>query len=143
MTGVPAATPVRTPVPVTIVAKAVLLLLHVPPDVALVSVAEAFTHTAVAPLIAPGVVITVTVLLTRHPAVSVYVIFVVPAAMPVAIPELAFIVAVGVLLLLHVPPVVALVNASVVPVHIVAALVIAGNTFMVTVVVRKQPEARL
>jgi hypothetical protein len=50
----PAATPVTTPEEL-IVAKAVLLLAHVPPPVVSVSVAVFPTHTAVLPTI-PGIV---------------------------------------------------------------------------------------
>jgi hypothetical protein len=69
--ALPADTPVTTPV-VLMVATAVLLLAHVPPLVAWVSVMLLPTHTLSGPLMGPGVPATLMVSDTEQPvAVSV------------------------------------------------------------------------
>ena len=60
MVAVPPDTPLIIPVFV-IVATEVLLLLHVPPGVALLSMPVLLIHMAVMPVIAPGMGLTVTV----------------------------------------------------------------------------------
>jgi hypothetical protein len=65
--AVPAETPVKTPVPDPITATLVLLLTHVPPDVAFVRIAEAPAQTDAAPVMAGGKVLTVIVVLVAHP----------------------------------------------------------------------------
>jgi hypothetical protein len=67
MVVVPCELPVSTPVPATIVATAVLLLLQVPPGVALVRVTVLPTHTLAGPLIAPGNGLTVSMVLRLQP----------------------------------------------------------------------------
>ena len=64
--SVPAEIPVTTPVPDT-VEIAILLLIHVTPGVASVSVNIAPAHTLPLPLIAAGELFTVTVAVTVHP----------------------------------------------------------------------------
>ena len=59
MVTVPPLTPVTTPVPASIVARAVLLLLQEPPLVALLSVVVAPGHTVKVPVIAATVAFTV------------------------------------------------------------------------------------
>jgi hypothetical protein len=58
--GLPAATPVTIPLLVPIVARVTLLLVHVPPAVASVSVVVKPTHTLAVPLIDAGSGLTVT-----------------------------------------------------------------------------------
>lgn len=99
----PAVIPVTTPVVASIVATAVLLLLHVPPGVPWVSVMVYVTHTPVGPLIVGGA-LTVTTAVVKHVAETRYVITDVPAATPVTTPVALPIVATVVRLLLHVPP---------------------------------------
>ena len=71
---------------------------------------------------------------------TVYVILVVPAVTPVTTPELKTIVAVAVLLLLHVPPVVAFENTAVEPIQTVPGpVLVAGAAFIVTTALRIQP----
>lgn len=65
--AVPAVTPVTSPVPVLTVAIAVLLLLHVPPDVACDKVDEEPTQVFVVPVIADGAPFTVAIVVTLHP----------------------------------------------------------------------------
>lgn len=119
----PRATLVTTPL-VPIVATAVLLLVHVPPVTASVSVVVCPTHNPLSPLIA-GAVLMVTVLVATHPAPATYDITEIPPAMPVTLPELST-VASAVLLLLQVPPVVASASVVVCPAHTVAVPVIAA-----------------
>jgi len=69
MTGVPTATPVTTPVPITTVASPKLLLLHVPPVVALESVMELVVQTKESPVIAGGTAVIVT--LAEAPVIDV------------------------------------------------------------------------
>jgi hypothetical protein len=140
MVTLPAETPLTTPVPAPAVATDVLLLVHVPPGVALLSVVVAPTQTVEEPgLMAGGAAITVTGFVTKHPA-TVYVMLAVPVPVPVTIPVLPT-VATEVLLLAQVPPGVALDNESVVPMQINAppeGLIAAGLPLTDTVDVTKQ-----
>lgn len=67
MVVVPVAMPASTPVVLSIVPFAVLLLLHVPPGVASVRVVDALTQTAFAPPIAAGLGLMVTVIAASGP----------------------------------------------------------------------------
>jgi hypothetical protein len=71
MVVVPAATPVTTPEVALIVATVTLLLLHVPPVVASLSVSVEPAHTPATPDIAEGALFTVTTLVTLHPVLNV------------------------------------------------------------------------
>ncbi len=99
------------------VARAKLLLLHVPPVVALLNVVDTPTHTADVPEIAAGTGYTVTALIAMQPVPVAYEIFTVPAAIPAAVPEVTSTVATEVLLLLQFPPRMALLNTAVDPVQ--------------------------
>jgi hypothetical protein len=112
-------TPVTTPVPEPTVAIAVLLLAHDPPDVELLNVVVEPTQTEWVPVFAEGTGITVTSVVAKHPVLSIYVMFEVPAATPVTFPGLEGTVATLVLLLLQVPPVGVLVSTVMVPIHAV------------------------
>ncbi len=113
-----------------IVATATLALLHVPPVVVLVSVVPVPIHVVSVPPIAAGSAFTVTTVVAvpaqPNPLVTVYVITVVPADTPVTTP-VAPTVATPALLLLHVPPVVALARVVVPFEHIVVPPVIAAT----------------
>lgn len=122
--------PVSNPVPDTIVAIKVLPVDQAPPPTLLVYVVFWLTQTLDAPLIAPGVVFTVTTLVTKLPP-AVYVIVAVPAAIPETVEvvdEAVTTVAIEVLLLLQVPPVNVFVNVVLEPAHTLAVPVIAGNS---------------
>jgi hypothetical protein len=67
----PMATPLITPVEEPTVATAVLLLLHVPPDDAEVSVVVLPTHVTAVPVIDAGKGSTVTTVVVEHPGESV------------------------------------------------------------------------
>ena len=71
MVGVPAATPVTTPVDAPTVAWLVLLLLQLPPEGVLFNVVVAPTQTLAVPVIAIGCALTVTGCVTKHPPVNV------------------------------------------------------------------------
>jgi uncharacterized iron-regulated membrane protein len=119
--GVPAATPVTKPASVT-VAKAVLLLAHVPPVVG-DKLVVAPTQIAVAPVIETEPLIVTADVVFRHPVVVFVKVKVgVPVATPVTTPA-SVTVAKAVLLLAHVPPVVGD-KLVVVPTHIAVAPVI-------------------
>lgn len=139
--AVPVATPVRTPVPGTMVAMAVLPLAHVPPDGVHVSVTVLAGHIVVGPPIAPGSGLTVTVRVLKQPVNDdVYVIVVVPTAtvftMPVAMP----IVAIPALLLLQVPPALVLVSVMLDPMHTEPGPPInGGKSLTVTIAVVMHP----
>ena len=62
--------PLTTPVE-PMVASEVLLLLHVPPAVALLSVTDAPVHNPAVPFIAVGIAFTVAVVVTEQPVDSV------------------------------------------------------------------------
>lgn len=113
MVAVPTAIPVTTPL-AEIVAVPVALLLHTPPEVALVSVIVLPVQTTgLAGKMAPGAVFTVAMVDTEHPAI-VYNIVAVPTELPVTTPP-AETDAMPVALLLHAPPAVASVKVVVPP----------------------------
>jgi hypothetical protein len=124
-------------------ATVVLLLLHVPPDVALVMVmVKPPAHTVDAPTIAAGNGNTVTIVVMIQPVESVYVITEVPAEMPVTTPDINPTWAFEVSELDHVPPVSVSDNEVVCPTHTVLIPSIGvGSGLTVTTVVRKQPVA--
>ena len=126
--------------PETTVATAVLLLLHVPPVVGCDKVEDDPMQVFVVPVIAEGAPFTVAIVVTLQPPGAVYVMFTVPAVTPVNMPVDAPIVAIAVAPLVHVPPLVALLNVTVWPTHTSAVPVIdPGAAFTVTIVVRGQP----
>ncbi len=133
----PVATPVTIPVVLPTMAFAVLLLDHVPPGVALLSVMVAPGQTDDAPVVAEsGFMVTVVVVI--QPLLIKYVIVAVPADTPVTTPVVPTD-ATLVLLLLQVPPDVALDSVVVVPAQIEVVPVIAVGDPMVIVVVVTQP----
>ena len=67
----PAEIPVTTPVPAPTVATEVLALFQMPPAAASVSVVVAPTQKFVAPVIAGGIGLTVTIVVAAHPAALV------------------------------------------------------------------------
>ena len=138
----PAPTPDTMPVDPT-VANAKLLLLQVPPPVASDNVSEDPTQTLPEPVTADGKAFTVTTEVALQPVGSEYVIVDVPAATPEIFPVVAPAVATLVMLLVQVPPVVALLRVSVMPGHIGAEPVIADNGFTVTIADLKQPVANV
>ena len=117
----------------------VLLLLHIPPEVASLNVVVEPWHTPVVPEIAGGKGLTVIVAVVLQPVeLIVKVIVAVPVPEPVRIPEAEPMLAGPILL--HTPPVVASVNVVLDPLQTLAAPVIAiGNGFTVTSVVVMQP----
>lgn len=137
--------PVLTPLAVTspdalpIVAINVLLLFHVPPIVASLSVVVKLAHTLTAPMIGVITPTTFTVAVLVQPEASVYVTEVLPTLTPVTIPVDRSIVAIAVLLLLHVPPVVASDKVVCVPVHTFIFPVIGKAAFTVTETVALHP----
>src|ERR1700722_15656701 len=102
--AVPAATPSREPDVRPMVATAVLPLSHVPPVIPSDSVVATPAHRLVAPVIAPGVGLTVRMAVRKPPPASVYVMVLVPADAPPATPEVNPMVATDVVPLTHVPP---------------------------------------
>ena len=136
---VPGATPVTTP-ELRIVATPVLPdVQDKPPVVASVKVAVAPVQSIVAPVIASGKGLTVIVVVAIQAAPNVYVTVTEPAAAPVKIPLTESIVPAAVLLLLHVPPVLALVSVVEEPAQIwMAPPTIAGSVQVVV-----QPAVRL
>jgi hypothetical protein len=129
----PVEMPDATPEAEPMVAIDVLLLLHVPPLVALLKVEVAPVQTVKAPVIADGNAFTVTILVAVHPF-TLYVIVAVPALTPVTMPVEEPTVALAVLLLLHAPPAKVFVSVVVAPAHMVAVpLIDAGRAFTVTV----------
>lgn len=99
----PKETPVTTPVAASTVARAVLLLLQVPPGKELLRVVVAPKHAMNTPVIGPGVGVTVTVATALQPA-TVYIMLAVPGVIPVTTPVVALTVATPVDKLLQVPP---------------------------------------
>ena len=104
MAVLPPEYPVTIPVDEPTSAMDGLLLLHVPPDVASLSVVVRPWHISLMPVIAAGKGYTVSMVVIIHPVGKVYVTVEVPAERPVAMPVPEPIVATDVLLLAHVPP---------------------------------------
>ena len=107
--------PVISPVATLAVTRDVLLLLQVPPGVALDSPCVMPTHTWLLPAIGAGSEFTVTVAVEIHPVGSVYVTSEVPTASPFITPPGAA--PAFALLVLHVPPAGELVRFVVYPMH--------------------------
>ena len=133
-------------------ATAVLLDDHVPPEVVLLRVVEEPAQIAFDPPIAESAGKPLTVneavveFVQPFPSVTVYVIVAVPALTPVTTPVEAFTVAIAVLEVLHVPPVVAFVSVELAPIHAEAepAIVPAdGSAFSVTTVAAEVAEQPL
>jgi hypothetical protein len=136
---VPVATPLTMPVALPIVATPMLLLLHAPPLVASVSVVAEPTHTPVAPDTDAGDAITDVTAVAEQPVPSVYVITVVPAAIPLTAPVPEPMAAADGLLQLHVPPAVVLRNVTMAPVQTLELPAIApGSGFTVAIFVTVQ-----
>ena len=139
MVAVPAATPVTIPVLPT-VAVAVFDELQLPPVVVLARVMVAPVHARPGPVMAAGIVYTVTTVVTDVPEI-VYMIVAVPADIPVTSPP-EVTVATAVLVLLHAPPVGVHDSVVVAPVHTVVVPVIAPIVpLTVTTLVAEQPAA--
>lgn len=102
----PVLTPPARPVPAPIVPTAGVLLLHAPPVTGWLIGVVRPRHTVELPVMAAGAAVTVTTSVEIQPALSAYVIVVVPEVMPVSTPVDASIVPTEAVLLLHVPPVV-------------------------------------
>jgi len=132
---------VTTPDDASTVAIAVLLLVHVPPEILCARVLDAPTQAFVVPVIAASAALTVTCVTETQPAPDLtYDILAVPAATPVTMPDADPTVALVVALLVHVPPLVVFERAVVPPAHMVLLPEFAGNAaFTVTVVERAHP----
>jgi hypothetical protein len=137
--AVPAAMPVTTPIEETLAIDGVLLL-HVPPPVALLKAVVEPTHAVVLPVIPAGALVTLTTAIVAQPAADVYVIVDVPGTIVVTMPVDASMVATVRSPLLHTPPVVVLLSVSGLPAHALIVPVIAdGVAFTVTTAVVAQP----
>lgn len=102
---VPVLTPPARPVPALIEPTAGVLLLHAPPGTLwLIGVVNP-RQTVELPVMAAGAAVTDTTNVEIQPALSAYVIVVVPDVIPVSTPVVASIVPTDAVLLLHVPPV--------------------------------------
>jgi hypothetical protein len=116
-----------------------VLLLHVPPPLASVTVEVSPSHAVSVPAITAGFALTVIGKVALHVVGSMYHIFTVPAAAPVIVPSVPA-VAMALLLLLHVPPVVlslsiVVADGQVVPEPVIAA----GAGFTVSALLAVQP----
>ncbi len=134
-------TPHSVPVLLPIVASEAGPVDHVPPVAASNSAADEPTHTIGAPAIAGGGGNTVINFVAVQPAPNEYVIVAKPGDMPHTWP-VEFTVATAVLLLLHVPPVVASPRSVHEPTHTLDEPVMpAGGAFTVNTVLTEQPVA--
>jgi hypothetical protein len=141
MVTVPAAEPPTMPDELPTVAIAGLLLIHVPPVVEFESEIVAPAQTPVAPVIKPA--LGMSVMLTAcvstavpHILVTEYDMMAVPVVTPPTMPDKIPTVATGGLLLVHVPPVAALVKEADVPGQRVVGPIIdpaLGNPITVTI----------
>lgn len=112
------------------VAIAVLLLVHVPPGVELVSVAVCPVQTTDGPAIEPMAELMFTVVVLLQPVPTAYVIKDVPLAMPVTIPVVLPIVATEVVADDHVPPDVVEASIVVLPTQVLVVPVMAAGRFI-------------
>jgi hypothetical protein len=132
----PVSTPVTIPDEEPTVARAVLLLVHVPPVTVSVSVTDEPTHTVAGPVITVGDGLTFIVVVAVQPAGEVYVITVlVRRVTPVTAPEVEFTVAPDGLLLTHVPAPVDALSNIVDPAHTAVAPLIVGVGLIATTAV--------
>ena len=115
-----------------------------PPETALLNEVVWPVHTLGIPVMPPGEELTVTVAVAMQPVEnSLYVITDVPAVKPLTTPENDML-ATLVLLLLQVPPGVALLNAEVVPAHNpVAPVMTDGTGYTITVIKASHPVPKL
>ena len=115
-------------------------VLQAPPVVVSCNVTVADWHTGALPVIAAGVVFTVTTCVAwQPPVVILYVIADVPAATPDTVPSVPTVALVTVPLI-QVPPVVASVRFVIIPAHTVAVpVIVPAPGFTVTTLVAKQP----
>lgn len=121
------------------VATPVLLLLHTPPLVLLLSVVAEPAHTDAVPVIDESG-LTVTTVVAIQPAPVVYVMIAVPELAPVTTPVVDPIAAIAPSLLLQVPPDVASLRVDDEPVQIPVEPVMAeGSALTVTTIVVRQP----
>jgi hypothetical protein len=140
MVDVPTPTPDTAPLVALTVATPVLLLVHVPENVADVNVVVQLLHSVSTPPIAPGKVTTVATIVRRQPVANVYLIVELPVATPVTTPVPATTVAFDGTLLVHVPPDGDELSVAVLPIHAVADPVIAdGDASTVAVRVEAHP----
>ena len=121
------------------VATLVLLLVHVPPVVALISVVVFPWQTVVAPEMSEGKARTVTVVLDMQPDALVYCITAKPGLTPSNNPLDAPMVAMVGLRLAHVPPLRVLCNVVVALTQMVVVPVMGAAAFTVMIVLVKQP----
>ncbi len=121
--SMPAVTPVA--MPPDVMDALPKLVLQVPPAVGLVNAPVVVTHITGGPEITPtaGEEFTVTIVVVKQPPIE-YMIVDVPSVKPATVPVVSPIVATGKLVLLHVPPNMALVNVRDPPAHTLGA---AGN----------------
>ncbi len=117
MAEVPTDTGITAPVVLPIVATAGVALLHVPPEVELVSVEPLPIHEDNDPDIAAGSALTVNTAPVAHPFDKVYDIIEVPAETAATTPEELPIVATEAVALVQVPPEVVLVSVEPLPTH--------------------------
>lgn len=115
------------------VATPVLPLIQVPPDGDELNMAEEPTHKNVVPDIAVGVVLIVTICVTKQPPPTVYVISVVPLLMPDTTPVPDPTVAILKFPLVQVPPPGEEVNVVIEPAHKTAAPVIAAGVVLTVI----------
>jgi hypothetical protein len=115
-----------------------VLLVHMPPP-ASVSVTVVPTQRVLGPDMADGADITFIVDVVTQPAGVVYVITLLPGPIAVTRPDPDPMVATAVLLLVHVPPLVALVSVVVDPEHSEVSPPIANSGLTVTVCVTRHP----
>jgi len=141
MLVVPAVTPVTTPEVTPIVATDGVALVHeIPPGRMLYTTFVLPIHTGTLPLIAAAPPLTVIGFVLQHVGFVEYVIVGVPADTPVMIPVPAPTVAKPVLLLVHAPPRVVLLNVTVLPTHTFVVPVITGRAALtVAIAVARQP----
>ena len=145
MTEVPGATPVTRPEPATMVAVAVLLLLHVPPVAPSFRFVVRPTQTTAVPDIAGGNGLTVTTVVAAQPVDKIYeMVAVPPVPTPVTDPVAVPTVATPVFPLLHVPPVVPSIKVVAEPEQtFVVPAISDGNELTVTLAVTAHPAAVL
>ena len=115
ITAVPDAKPITKPVDEIVT----VVLFHTPPGVgSLTVVVDPPAHTVEDPIIGSGNALTVSTRVVMQPVNVLYVTVATPADIAVSKPVVGVIIATVVLLVLHVPPAVALLNVVADPAHI-------------------------
>jgi len=149
ITTTPGDIPVKTPEKESMVAIVTFPLVHMPPGGVAFNSTELPTQTDAPgtppePVVITGFALTVTVVVTKHPAGSIYVTLAIPGEIPVTTPESEPIVAIVTFPLVQVPPVGVLLKPIVPPTQTAdGPVIMVGIGLTVTTIEVEQPVGKV